>query len=141
MTIKKLAVLGLVGLSALVISACSKSTTPPAAQNNQGTGSTQQGTSNTTAAATVTFGDSGATPAQITIKSGESISWVNNGSKKIQLSSDPHPTHTANPEVSGGQFVVEVAPGASTVTTLSKVGTWGFHDHLNPSVRGKVTVE
>ena len=141
MTLKKIAVLGLVGLSALVISACTKNTTS-ASQNNSGASNTQQqGTSNAASAATVTLTDSGITPAQVTIKSGESITWVNNGTKKIQLASDPHPTHTANPEVSGGQFVVEVAPGASTTTTLTKAGTWGFHDHLNPAVRGKVTVE
>ena len=77
----------------------------------------------------------------MTIKSGESLTWVNNSSKSVQVGSANHPTHTLNRELTSGEFVTELAPGASATVTLTKKGTWGYHNHLDPSVTGKVVVE
>lgn len=89
----------------------------------------------------ITVTDDGFSPVQATVKSGDGLTWANNSAKKIQIGSDPHPTHTANSQLSNGQFVLEIAPGATATVTLTKKGTWGYHDHLNPGVRGKVVVE
>ena len=85
--------------------------------------------------------DKGFEPENLTVKTGQVITWTNKTSKKVQIASDPHPTHTANSELTNGEFVTELAPGASANVTLTKVGAWGFHDHLNPSMKGKVTVQ
>lgn len=138
MNIKRLLAISAVIVFALVISACSKY----ASQNTNSSTTQQQSTSSSVAAAvTITFSDQGVTPAQVTVKSGETVQWVNNSSKAVSVASDPHPIHTANLELTNGQFVAQLAPGASVTLTLTKKGTWGFHDHLSPSVKGKVTVE
>lgn len=142
--LKKLAAFGVVACAALVLSACNtyKSNTQsnPPAGGGDGTSEAQSQTG-TGQVVTVTLGDNGFEPAQVTVKSGDQIQWVNNTGAKIQIGSDPHPVHTANKEVSGGQFVLDIEAGAVALVTVTKTGTWGYHDHLNAGVRGKVTVE
>lgn len=141
---KKATILTAIASSALVLSACSlyktsssgETTGTDTGQQSQGQAQ-QQGQ----AAATVTFSDNGVSESTVTIKSGESITWVNSGSKAVDVASAPHPIHTNNSELTNGQFVLSLAPGASSTVTLTKKGTWGFHDHLNPSVGGKVVVQ
>lgn len=91
--------------------------------------------------AAVTMTDAGFEPSESKLKSGEAVKWVNNSSKKIQIASDPHPTHTANKELTNGQFVMEIVPGESAAAHLQNKGNFGYHDHLNPGIRGKVAVE
>lgn len=144
--LRKPAVLAGVAACALLLSACSLYNTssdtgkPGAGDNTQQqiqSGTQQQGQ----AAATITFSDSGVSPSTVTIKSGESITWVNSGSKAVDVASAPHPTHTDNRELTTGQSVLEIAPGATATVTLAKTGSWGYHDHLSPSVRGTVVVQ
>ena len=140
MNLNKLALVGAVMASAFLLAACNKygsstsstTTNQPAAQGTQ---------SQDAITITITVTDNGFSPAESTVKSGGKVTWTNNSSKSVQVASDPHPTHTANPELTNGQSVAELAPGASVTVTLTKTGTWGFHDHLNPGVRGKVTVQ
>ena len=140
---KKAAILTAIGSSALVLSACSLDKTSSTG-NQAGTTQTtqeQQPAQTTASAATITFSDAGVSPVTVTVKSGESITWTNTGSKEVQVASANHPTHTLNRELTNGQFTVELAPGASATVTLTKTGSWGYHNHLNPSVFGKVVVE
>ena len=46
-----------------------------------------------------------------------------------------------NKELTNGEFVAELVPGASATVTLTKTGTWGYHDHLRPSTIGSVVIE
>ena len=138
--IRKTAILGAIFSSALVLSACNLYKTQ--SSGNGGTVTqTQEQQQTQTAAGTVTFSDSGVSPSTVTIKSGESLTWVNNSSKSVQVGSANHPTHTLNRELTSGEFVTELAPGASATVTLTKKGTWGYHNHLDPSVTGKGVVE
>ena len=138
--IRKTAILGAIFSSALVLSACNLYKTQ--SSGNGGTVTqTQEQQQTQTAAGTVTFSDSGVSPSTVTIKFGESLTWVNNSSKSVQVGSANHPTHTLNQELTSGEFVTELAPGASATVTLTKKGTWGYHNHLDPSVTGKVVVE
>lgn len=86
---------------------------------------------------TITYDGSGFTLSATTVKSGGTVKIVNNSSKDLQFASDPHPIHTANPELNVGA----VAPGESVTITLTKTGTWGFHNHLNHNQHGTITVE
>ena len=140
LNLKKIVLVGAVISSALVLAACNKYGTT---SNNNGPASNQQATvsGQDQDAVTITIGDNGFSPAESTAKSGGKITWVNNSKNKVSVASDPHPTHTANPELTNGAFTADLAPGASTTVTVTKTGTWGFHDHLNPGVRGKVTVQ
>ena len=90
--------------------------------------------------AIVRFTDEGVFPECSNIPSGGTVIWVNEGANIIQVSSDPHPVHSDNPEISDGKFVLILPPGESAQVTLEKRGTFGFHDHINPSLSGKIII-
>ena len=90
---------------------------------------------------TVTYSDSGFSPQSVTVKSGENITWVNDSNSTVQVGSANHPTHTINQQITGDEFVIELAPGESKTVQLTKAGNWGYHDHLKPSMTGSITVE
>lgn len=137
--LKKAAAIGLLISSGFILSACKPAATTSSnskAEEQQVTGGGEAQDS-----VTVTVSDDGFSPSQATVKSGGKITWTNNSKVKVQIASDPHPTHTSNKELSNGEFVIELEPSASTTVTVTKVGTWGYHDHLNPAQRGKVIVK
>ena len=90
---------------------------------------------------TITYTGSGFSPKSLTIKSGGTITWTNNSSSSVKVGSDVHPIHTINPEITGNQFVIELAPGESRSVKLTKTGEWGVHDHLKPSMTGTLIVQ
>lgn len=90
---------------------------------------------------TITYNGSVFSPSLTTVSSGGKVTWVNNSSRELQIASNPHPVHTDNQEVSGGQFTLDIDPGQSSTVTVTKKGTWGHHDHLNPANRGTLTVQ
>ena len=94
--------------------------------------------SSTSDASTITFSDSGFSPSTITVKSGSTVTVKNSSaSTSLDFDSDPHPVHTDNPELNIGS----IAPGSSKSFTVTKTGSWGYHNHLNPSQRGTLVVQ
>lgn len=85
----------------------------------------------------VEYTDTGFSPATTTVKAGTTVTFKNSSSSALQLDSDPHPAHTDNTELNVGA----IAPGQTQSVTLNTKGTWGYHNHLNPSDKGKVIVE
>jgi plastocyanin len=81
--------------------------------------------------------DAGYTPATLTIKKGDTVKFTNNGTKLNWPASAPHPTHTDYPEFDPKKGI---AVGSSWSFTFTKTGTWRFHDHLNPTHFGSITV-
>ncbi len=141
---RKVAIIAGVASMSLLLSACSLYPTSNQTQTqtqNQASGAGQTQNQPAQGSQVVTFTDSGVNPAQVTVKSGQTVTWTNNSSKTVQVASNPHPTHTANRELSNGQSVLDLASGKSASVTLTKTGTWGFHDHLNPSTVGTVIVQ
>ncbi|OGE87791.1 MAG: hypothetical protein A3J07_03705 [Candidatus Doudnabacteria bacterium RIFCSPLOWO2_02_FULL_49_13] len=132
---RKLAILFL-GL-ALLAAACNKS--QPAANPNPP--SSQDNNQNQAApAAPKTYEinmAAGFNPATLTIKKGDLVKFVNTDSKPHWPASAPHPTHTDYPEFDSKRAI---APGETWSFTFGKVGSWKFHDHLNSSSFGKITV-
>jgi len=92
------------------------------------------------AASTVTIqmSEKGFEPATVTIKSGDTVTFINVGAKAMWPASGPHPTHTGLP---GFDALKGIKPGDTYSYTFTKVGTWPFHDHLNPQAFGAVTVQ
>lgn len=86
---------------------------------------------------TITYDGTSFTLSADTIKAGETVKVVNNSSKELEFDSDPHPVHTDNPELNAGP----IAAGESRSFVLNTKGTWGFHNHLNASQHGSLTVE
>ena len=93
--------------------------------------------------ATITIGSNGAvSPAQVTITTGQSVTFVNNDSRIHDMSSDPHPTHTDCPEMNA---VSSMASGQTKATNAFPAArTCGFHDHNNPtngSLQGRIVIQ
>lgn len=86
---------------------------------------------------TITYDGTAFVLSANTIKAGGTVMVVNNSSQNLDFSSDPHPTHTNNSELNAG----DIGPGTSATFTLTTKGKWGFHNHLNSSQKGSLTVE
>ena len=128
--------LGVVIVLVIVGLALANRNDSPSASNSQ---SPSQSASQSTAqsAATITYDSNGFSPALTTIKSGDSVTFVNKTSDEIQVDSDPHPVHTDDTDLNVGA----IAPGQSMTVTLTKKGTFGFHNHLDPTDRARITIQ
>lgn len=114
------------------------SQTPASNANNSNTSSSTQSSSNTPATETViTYSDNGFSPSSITVKSGSKVTIKNTSSHSMQFDSDPHPVHTDDADLNVGV----VGSGQSMTFTPNKKGTFGYHNHLNPSDTGIIIVE
>ncbi len=92
--------------------------------------------SNTPGTVTVTLGRGAFTPDEVTVEAGQSILFVNESGAPAIVASDPHPTHTDL----GGFESGTLESGASYLFVFNERGSWGFHNHLNPSHTGTVIV-
>jgi plastocyanin len=114
-------------------------TTQPTQNSNDSTQTpaTQQQTANPDNSTTITYGNDSFGPTTLTVKSGTTITIKNNSSRILQFDSNPHPEHTDNPELNVGT----ISPGQSKTLTVTKTGTFGYHNHLNPSDTGTLEVQ
>ena|SRR5579871_2066176 len=85
----------------------------------------------------VSYTENGFQPQTITIKKGESVTWTNKDSDELWVASNPHPTHTDYP---GFDELASITTGKTYTFTFTKIGQWGYHNHLNPSQKGTVVV-
>lgn len=86
----------------------------------------------------VTITSAGFSPKNITIKAGETVVWKNQDSLMHTVNSSPHPSHTDYPPLNS---VGQISAGEEKSFTFEKTGTYKYHDHLNPSLVGSVTVQ
>lgn len=77
-------------------------------------------------------------PATLTVKKGSTVTWTNSGGAKVWIASDPHPIHNAYPGFDSG---TDLGAGESYAFTFEKAGSWSYHNHFNPTVKGTVIVE
>lgn len=85
----------------------------------------------------VTLTDNGFAPSPVTVKAGTTVTFVNESSGPMWVASDPHPIHTLLP---GFDELTSVNRGGTYDYTFIKVGTWTYHNHRAPSVKGTVIV-
>lgn len=88
--------------------------------------------------AVVTYDVNGFSPKTITIKKGETVVFQNKTGKPASVASNDHPTHLLYPEFD--QYKTDQRGKDEFRFTFKKVGTWGYHDHLNATVGGTVVV-
>ena len=86
----------------------------------------------------VVISSAGFMPKDVAIKVGESVTWMNEDSLDHTVNSAPHPTHTAYKPLN---TVGALKAGEKKSLTFPEAGTYKYHDHLNPSLTGSVTVE
>jgi plastocyanin len=80
----------------------------------------------------------GFSPSTVTIQRGDYVQFTNDDTKAHWPASGPHPSHSALPSFDA---LKGIAPGANYRYQFMTKGTFNFHDHLNPSLFGKVIVE
>lgn len=87
---------------------------------------------------TVNISATGFQPQSITIKAGQNVTWTNKDKVNHQVNSVVHPTHLVYPPLN---TIGLLKPGESKSLTFRTAGTYKYHDHLNPSLRGQVIVQ
>ncbi|HEX8965275.1 MAG TPA: cupredoxin domain-containing protein [Patescibacteria group bacterium] len=107
---------------------------PNASNGNPAPTQTAQQTDNATI---ITLSKSGFAPNNLTIKAGTTVKWVNDSGAAGQIDSDPHPVHTSYPPMNFQAF----SNGSSVELVFDKPGTYHYHNHLNPSQTGTITVQ
>ena len=135
-----IAILAVAGLVVFVLS--SQQTKAPNSADNQAktpTGSAERDNEvapNPSERMTITFRDKGFEPSELTVKKGTVITVKNESSRNVQFSSDDHPAHRDNTEMN----MDTLAPGESSSYTATVAGEWGYHDHIDESKTGTITV-
>ena len=109
-------------------------TTPAPSAQIQTPISTQSATPATQA---VSITSKGFSPNEVTISAGESVTWENSDNAPHSVNSAVHPTHLVYPLLNLGV----IKPGDQNSLTFPVTGTYKYHDHLNPSLTGSVTVQ
>jgi len=96
--------------------------------------------------------DSGFNPGEVTINSGDTVRFVNQGSQAHWPASAVHPVHELYPGsgiskcgTDQALFIFDACRGLSSGESFSFMfnakGSWPYHDHLNPSLKGKIIVQ
>lgn len=71
------------------------------------------------------------------IVANDSIKFKNNDDETIDIRSNPHPIHTSFTGLNLGTLT----KGQEKTVKFTSAGTYGFHNHLIPSITGSVTVK
>lgn len=91
------------------------------------------------AAVEIDYTDANAfTPDSVTIKAGDTVKFVNKSSSLMWVASNPHPFHTDYPGLDENEGVTN---GGVYQFTFTKTGSWGYHNHKNPRMKGVVVVQ
>ncbi len=133
-----LAVIILAGFGIFFYSQNNQTLTIPAAQNSTDQTQTPSTSEAPTTKNMVTYSDSGFSPANLTTKVGDTVTWQNNSSKMMWVASNPHPTHTG---LTGFDALQGTEEGQSYLFTFTKTGTFDYHNHLSPKEGGTIIVQ
>jgi len=113
-----------------------KDTESSSQNDTQEPSDTSANSSTLAAESTITYSDSGFSPSSLSVKSGTTVTIRNTSGSSIQFDSDPHPAHTANPELNVGVVVA----GESKTFTVTTKGSHAYHDHFDSSQTGTIVV-
>lgn len=119
-------------------SADSDTTSSPDPGGSGSSGGGSDGSTNATGAYDISYTNSCYSPANRTIKRGETIRFVNNSNRDMWPASDTHPAHNIYPEFDAKK---DIAPGGTYSFTFTKVGSWKYHDHNRVGCTGTITVQ
>jgi plastocyanin len=86
----------------------------------------------------VTYDGENFSPKTLTIKVGDYVYFKNASDKSFRPASNPHPAHIDYAEFDAK---TGIAAGQTFSFQFLRLGTWNYHDHLNPSAIAKVLVE
>ncbi|MBI2108576.1 MAG: hypothetical protein HYT93_00140 [Parcubacteria group bacterium] len=83
--------------------------------------------------------ETGFYPKTITIIQDDAVLFRTKLNETFWPASDPHPIHNYYPEENFDPQRA-LGPDEEWQFTFTQAGTWRYHDHLNPSLRGEITV-
>lgn len=86
----------------------------------------------------VTYTDTGFGPASVTVSIGSTVTFINESSRGMWAASGVHPTHQLLP---GFDQLSQAPKGGTYEYTFTKVGTWKYHNHLNPTDTATIVVK
>lgn len=140
--IKIVAVVVALVLIAVVVTVLMNSGDSDDAENTNNNTSTGETTGNGDAdvaqqETTITITEDGYSPLNIVVAEGTTVTFMNESGPARWPASDIHPTHEIYPEFDPKE---EIPAGGSWSFTFDKMGEWGYHDHLTPSITGTITV-
>lgn len=101
---------------------------------------------------TVEITSKGFSPKTLTISQGDTVKFINKDIEKHWPASDVHPTHTKYPgsgidkcDTLDEYYIFDACRGFAQGEEFSfpfdEIGTWKYHDHLNPEIKGTIIVE
>ena len=85
----------------------------------------------------ITYTEDGFTPDTYTVQANSTLRIRNRSIRILEFSSDPFPARTDNPELNVGRL----NPDDTKTFYLSQKGVWGFHNSLDASEHGYITVQ
>lgn len=88
--------------------------------------------------AVITRIDEGYEPTDITIRVGDTVMFKNDSESFHWPASNVHPTHSIYSDFDPRE---PIAPGDTWSFTFTRVGIWGFHDHIRANLIGRIVVE
>lgn len=124
----------IVAIAGIAVWMLNQNTNSPAANTTSPSSSSNNATATP---ATITYSSNGFSPATLTVKSGDTVTIKNTSSEALQFDSNPHPAHTDDTDLNVGS----VAAGQTKTFKVTKTGTFGYHNHLDPSDTGHIVVE
>ncbi len=123
----------LVGLQSKANSNNGSTNNPPSAYTNP----TPNATQDKDVVLTLTYTGKGFEPNLATVKARSMVRIRNRSVRLLQFVSDPYPAQSDDPELNLGQL----KPGDQKTFFVSQKGKWGYHNALDPSEVGTLTVE
>ena len=87
---------------------------------------------------TIKLTPDGFSPAEVTIKTGETVTFYNFTKTPFWPASNEHPSHSIYSEFDSKK---PIATGETWSFQFNKPGVWKYHDHLSPFFTGFVIVE
>jgi plastocyanin len=87
---------------------------------------------------TVSYTNAGFSPTVLRVKKGTMVTFKNDSSGKLWVASDPHPMHTGLPGFDSNDGIDQ---SESFSFTFVRLGTFGYHNHLNTTDKATIIVE
>lgn len=87
---------------------------------------------------TVELTAAGFSPKEVTIKAGDTVEFINKDTADWWPASGSHPTHLLCP---GFDALKGLKPGEKYLHTFSTAGECPIHNHLKPTLFGKIIVQ
>ena len=125
-----IALVVIVGGAFLVMSQSSKMQTQQQGSTSQTQPATQNGSSPVMAKNAVTIQNMAFSPATLTVKVGDKVTWTNQDSVGHSATADDNSFDTG-----------VIAQGQSGSTTFSKAGTYTYHCKVHPSMTATIIVQ